>query len=75
MEPSKKRGLDAIEERRRLREEETKSQAEQERKQLADIQKKTEMMKETIDKGTVIQTESAVDNSSQRSSPMTTRKE
>ena len=46
-----KHGLDAIEERRKLREAHTKSLAEQEKKQLADIQKRSQEIKSTIKKG------------------------
>ena len=70
-----KHGMDAIEERRKLREAQTKSLAYQKKKQLVDIQQKTEKINAAIEKGIVIQTESDVDNSNQKPSTKTTRKE
>ena len=50
--------MDAIEERRRLREAQTKILEDQEKNQLVDIQQKSQEIKSAIEKGTVIQTES-----------------
>ena len=51
-----------------------KSLAEQDKKQLTIIQLKTQELKSAIEKGTIIQTESVVDNINQKSSTKITRK-
>ena len=66
--PTSKRqlqGLDAIEERRRAREAQTKDTAEKDKKQLAELQRKTKEVISAVEKGTTIQTESTVDSSVQ----------
>ena len=63
--PTSKRqyqGLDAIEERRRTREAQTKDLAEKEKMQLAELQRKTKEAISAVAKGTIIQTESDVDS-------------
>ena len=62
-----KQGLEAIEERRKLREAQTKDQAEQDKKQLGEIQRKTKEIISAVEKGVTIQTGPVVDNSIQSS--------
>ena len=57
--------LDAIEERRRAREAQTKDLPEKERMQLAELQKKTKEAISAVEKGTAIKIEPAVDSSVQ----------
>ena len=57
-----------LKKKRKLIEAHTKSLAEQENKQLANIQKRSQEIKSAIEKGTVIQIESDVDKSIQKPS-------
>ena len=69
-----KHGMDVIKERRRLREPQTKGLAEQDKKQLDDIQQKTQKIKSAVKKGTIIQTESDMDNNNKKHSTKIKRK-
>ena len=70
-----KHGLEPIEERRRLREAHTRSLDEQEKKQLTDLQQKTQKIISAVKEGAGIQIEFVVDNSKQNQATKTTRKE